>query len=81
MSKNYYISHAQRVDIKDLIGTRHFTAGQKVFTFVMPIHELFEQFDAIHIIYDEDSNKLSWERFIMVDMGECDKVVYEKGKP
>jgi hypothetical protein len=86
MSKNYYITRVaeKHIPIQEevLVGTRHFTAGQKVFTFVLQISEFLRQCDPNHMMYTEDSTEyMTMEHFCMVVLAECDKVVYEKGKP
>lgn len=86
MSTNYYIVRVEKtsIPIKEdiLVGTRHFTAGQKVFTFVMPIVQFIMMADIQHRMYTEDSTEyMTMSQFYIAVLNTCDKVVYEKGKP
>lgn len=83
MSTNYFVKKKSENEItEEFLGTRHFTAGKKVFTFILPIKDFIVRDTRIYAVREEGRNiVMTIDQFNRVVIAECDTVIYEKGKP
>jgi hypothetical protein len=83
MGTNYFVKKKVDNEItEELLGTRHFTAGKKVFTFIMPIKDFIMRDTRIYAVREEDRNVvMTIGQFNKSVIAECDTVIYEKDKP
>ena len=91
MSINYFLVSTDPGGPKEdwqvterLMGTQHFTAGKKTFTFVIPISDfiracIYDYADDWHIRIEGTGVKLSLEKFNNDIIYNCDLVIWDNG--